>query len=180
VTLMLITKSRYIAGIQCLKRLYLIVHNPELAMQPDESVQSIIEQGQQIGLLARQMFVGGVTVESRDRDESLGSTRELIENPEIPAIYAWRDPRRLQSVRVSQRTKRVSVSAGDIGYLKEVSGAPRDCRREAHLATKIPSGEGTEGRIGSGRTSVALQGAEVALKAAVVRDVVIAICESCV
>jgi hypothetical protein len=49
---MLITKSKFIAGVQCLKRLYFIVHSPELRAQPDESGQSIIEQGRDVGLLA--------------------------------------------------------------------------------------------------------------------------------
>ena len=84
---MFITKSKYIAGVQCLKRLYLGVYSPELAAQPDESGQSIIEQGLDVGLLARQMFPGGVTVESRDRDQAIRSTRELLANPEIPAIF---------------------------------------------------------------------------------------------
>ncbi len=84
---MIITKSKYIAGVQCLKRLYLVVHSPELAVRPDESGQSIIEQGLEVGLLARQMFPDGVTVESRDRDQAIQTTRELIDNPEIPAIF---------------------------------------------------------------------------------------------
>ncbi|MEA3008084.1 MAG: hypothetical protein QOI94_3353, partial [Acidobacteriaceae bacterium] len=84
---MLITKSKFLAGNQCLKRLYWIVHSPELAVQPDESSQSIIEQGREVGLLARQMFPGGVTVESRDREEAIRATRELIENPEVPAVF---------------------------------------------------------------------------------------------
>jgi predicted RecB family nuclease len=84
---MLITKSKFIAGSQCLKRLYLLVHERELAAQPDESDQSIIEQGREVGLLARQMFPGGVAVESRDWEQAVRATRELIENPEIPAIF---------------------------------------------------------------------------------------------
>jgi predicted RecB family nuclease len=84
---MLITKSKFLAGTQCLKRLYWIVHSPEFAVQPEESVQSIIEQGRQVGLLARQMFPGGVTVEGRDREEAIRTTRELIANPEVPAIF---------------------------------------------------------------------------------------------
>ena len=84
---MLLTKTKFVAGSQCLKRLYFIVHQPELAAQPDESDQSIIEQGQQVGLLARQMFPGGVAVESRDREQAIRTTRELIDNPEIPAIF---------------------------------------------------------------------------------------------
>ena len=84
---MLITKSKFVAGSQCLKRLYLTVHAPELAIQPDESDQSIIDQGREVGLLARQMFPGGVAVESRYREEAIRATRELMENPEAPAIF---------------------------------------------------------------------------------------------
>src|SRR5947208_12730105 len=81
---MLISKSKFVAGVQCLKRLYLIVHEPELAARPDESGQAIIDQGQEVGLLAQQMFPCRVAVESRDREQAIRATRELIENPEIP------------------------------------------------------------------------------------------------
>jgi hypothetical protein len=84
---MLITKTKFLAGIQCLKRLYLTVHAPELEAQPDESDQSIIDQGREVGLLAGQMFPGGVVVDARNREEAVRATRELIENPEVPAIF---------------------------------------------------------------------------------------------
>jgi predicted RecB family nuclease len=84
---MLITKSKFLAGNQCLKRLYWIVHSPEMAAQRDESDQAIMKQGQQVGLLARQIFPGGVAVESRDRDQAIRMTRGLIDNPEISAIF---------------------------------------------------------------------------------------------
>jgi predicted RecB family nuclease len=84
---MLITKSKFVAGVQCLKRLYFMVHEPELAAQPDESDQAIINQGQEVGLLARKMFPGGITVESRDREQAIRMTRELIANREVPAIF---------------------------------------------------------------------------------------------
>jgi hypothetical protein len=51
---MRISKSNYVAGVQCLKRLYLQVHDPELAAQPDASAQAVMEQGGEAGLLARQ------------------------------------------------------------------------------------------------------------------------------
>jgi hypothetical protein len=84
---MLITKSRFVAGVQCLKRLYFMVHSPELAVQPDESGQAIIDQGREVGLLAQEMFPGGVAVESRDREQAIRMTRELIANREVPAIF---------------------------------------------------------------------------------------------
>jgi predicted RecB family nuclease len=84
---MLITKSKFMAGSQCLKRLYLSVHEAELAGEPDESSQSIIEQGQEVGLLARRMFPGGVAVDCKEREQAIRATRQLIQNPEVPAIF---------------------------------------------------------------------------------------------
>ena len=53
-----ISKSKFVAGVQCLKRLHLQVHQAELAAQPDAADEAIIEQGREIGLLARPMFRG--------------------------------------------------------------------------------------------------------------------------
>ena len=57
---MLITKSKFLAGTQCMKRLYWLVHSPEMAAQRGESDQSIMEQGREVGLLAQQMFAAFV------------------------------------------------------------------------------------------------------------------------
>jgi predicted RecB family nuclease len=83
-----ISKSKFVAGVQCLKRLYLQVHEPGLAAGPDASDQAIMEQGREVGLLARQMFPGGVEVDSSDGvEQAIRATRELIANPEVPAIF---------------------------------------------------------------------------------------------
>lgn len=44
-----ISKSKFIAGAQCLKRLYLQVHQPELAGEPDAATVAIMEQGREVG-----------------------------------------------------------------------------------------------------------------------------------
>jgi predicted RecB family nuclease len=83
-----ISKSKFVAGVQCLKRLYWQVHEPELAAGPDASDQAIMEQGREVGLVARQMFPGGVEVDSSDGvEQAIRATRELIANPEVPAIF---------------------------------------------------------------------------------------------
>src|SRR5271167_845413 len=84
---MRISKSKFCAGVQCLKRLYLQVHQPELAAEPDAAAGAIIEQGHEVGLLARQLFPGGVEVCERSLDQAIRTTRELVANPEIPAIF---------------------------------------------------------------------------------------------
>ena len=82
-----LSKSKFIAGRQCLKRLYLHVHEPDLAAEPDPAADAIIEQGREVGLLARQMFPGGVAVQSKSREEAIRATQELIANREAPAIF---------------------------------------------------------------------------------------------
>jgi hypothetical protein len=59
-----ISKSNYVAGVQCLKRLYWQVHEPGLAQELDASDQGIMEQGLEVGMLARQLFPGGIDVGS--------------------------------------------------------------------------------------------------------------------
>ncbi len=85
---MKISKTKFIAGVQCLKRLYLLVHAHELAAQPDGSNQAIIDQGREVGLLARQLFPGGVEVDgSGGLEAAIRTTRELVENSDVPAIF---------------------------------------------------------------------------------------------
>jgi hypothetical protein len=83
-----LSKSRYVAGVQCLKRLYWQVHEPELAAEPDASAYAIMEQGREVGMLVRQLFPGGVEVVSDGGlDQAIRATRELVANPEVPAIF---------------------------------------------------------------------------------------------
>src|SRR5208282_528917 len=85
---MRISKSKFVAGVQCLKRLYWQVHEPELAAERDAASEAIFEQGREVGLLARQMFPGGVAVDgSAGLDGAIRTTRELVANPEVPAIF---------------------------------------------------------------------------------------------
>ncbi len=44
-----ISKSKYMAGVQCLKRLYLLVHSPELGSGKTAADFALMEQGREIG-----------------------------------------------------------------------------------------------------------------------------------
>ncbi len=81
-----ISKSKYMAGVQCPKREYLEVRQPELAEDVDDGR---MEQGMEVGALAQQMFPGGVLVAAdyKHLSEAIRNTRELIANPEVPAIF---------------------------------------------------------------------------------------------
>ena len=75
------------AGCQCLKRLYWQVHQPELAAEPDAATEAIMQQGHDVGMLARRLFPGGVEVCERSLDQAIRTTRELVANREVPAIF---------------------------------------------------------------------------------------------
>jgi hypothetical protein len=84
---MRISKSKFVAGAQCLKRLYWQVHQPDLAAESDAAAYAIMEQGHEVGLLARQLFAGGVGISSGDPEQAIRITRELIANPDVSAIF---------------------------------------------------------------------------------------------
>ena len=75
------------AGVQCLKRLYLLVHSPELGTGKSASDFARMEAGREVGKLARQLFPGGVEVRTGNPEEAIRITQELIANPDIPAIF---------------------------------------------------------------------------------------------
>jgi len=102
-----ITKSKFIAGCQCLKRLYLLVNEPQVGRGKDASDFSLMAQGREVGKLAQQLFPGGVSVRTGDTAEAVRVTRELLANPEIPAIFegAFEHDRVLVRADVLQRRK---------------------------------------------------------------------------
>jgi hypothetical protein len=85
----LLSKSKFVAGVQCLKRLYWQMHEPELGAPPDEATETILQQGYEVGQLAHQLFPGGVAVEngSEDLRWALQRTQELVSDPKVPAIF---------------------------------------------------------------------------------------------
>jgi hypothetical protein len=83
----IISKSKYMAGVQCLKRLYLLVNEPRLGTGKTSADFALMEQGRQVGRLAHQLFPGGVLVRAGDPQEAIRVTRELIGNPDVPAIF---------------------------------------------------------------------------------------------
>jgi predicted RecB family nuclease len=84
-----LSKSRYLSGLQCHKRLYLEVRSPELASEPDEQLEGRLKMGIQIGELARESFPGGilVDVESLGIAGAVARTSELMAGPNVAAIF---------------------------------------------------------------------------------------------
>jgi hypothetical protein len=84
-----LSKSKFVAGVQCLKRLYWQMYRPDLAAEFDEQVQSIMEQGKAVGIEAQKAFPGGVLAEAdyRHTQVALEETARLMANPQVPVVY---------------------------------------------------------------------------------------------
>ena len=80
-----LSKSRFIAGLQCLKRLYLEVHQPELAGELDDQSMAVCEQGYEVGRWAQKVFPGGVLVEagSDEMGKALRQTEQAVADKDI-------------------------------------------------------------------------------------------------
>jgi Domain of unknown function(DUF2779) len=84
-----LSKSKFLSGLQCHKRLYLEVHQPSLATKPEAATQAMFDMGTEVGELARSRFPGGVlvTAGSRKTEAALDQTAELIRDLTVPAIF---------------------------------------------------------------------------------------------
>ena len=84
-----LSKSKFLSGLQCHKRLYLEIHQPTLATPPDVSTQAILNMGTEIGTLAQQCFHGGILVKAgfRQRETAIAETAVLLHGFGTPAIF---------------------------------------------------------------------------------------------
>ena len=84
-----LSKSKFMAGWQCLKRLYLEVQQPELLGEPDEQTRAVFEQGHEVGRQARKKFPGGVLIEAgpEEMGKALKRTNLAAADEQCPAIF---------------------------------------------------------------------------------------------
>lgn len=82
-----LTKSRYVAGLQCLRRLWLLVHEPPEYEEPPPG--SPLDVGQIIGAKAHLLFSGGVLVDEEPwrHAEAVTRTAALMADTSVPAIF---------------------------------------------------------------------------------------------
>ena len=81
-----LTKSRYLSWLQCPKRLWLEVHQPDLQADLSLAQQRIIQQGTEVGAFARTYFPGGVLIDSSDRQQAIIQTQAAILG-DVPYIF---------------------------------------------------------------------------------------------
>ena len=80
-----LTKSRYLAGLQCSRRLWRLVHQP--LPEDDQAGSARADAAREMGLGARTLFAGGVAIDDADHAAAVRRTAQLLADPAIPAIF---------------------------------------------------------------------------------------------
>ena len=77
------------AGLQCLKRLYLECYERELADPIDERQQAIFDTGTGVGELAREVYPDGRLVEEQyfELAKAIQTTEKVLADITVPAIF---------------------------------------------------------------------------------------------
>lgn len=85
----LLSKSRYLSGLQCARRLWLGRHGTDLATPAGPEREAIFALGHEIGRHAHALFPGGVLVseEAWRHDDAIARTRELLGDPSVSALF---------------------------------------------------------------------------------------------
>ncbi|MFC1728212.1 DUF2779 domain-containing protein [Nanoarchaeota archaeon] len=84
---MLISKSKYLIGLQCPKYFWTAFHDPDKIPKPDAATERKFEQGNLVGDLAKESFPGGIDIPSDDFMGNINQTKELL-NEKKPLFEA--------------------------------------------------------------------------------------------
>jgi len=85
-----LTKKTFLAGAQCLKRLWWEMYDPSaLETRPTPTARFRMEEGAKVGVIARTYVPGGRLIKrgGRSLNAILADTREAIADQSVPAIY---------------------------------------------------------------------------------------------
>jgi len=84
-----LSKSRFLAGLQCHLRLWYQCYNPNLASEISPTQQAIFDAGQEVGRLATRLYPGGVLIEEDHlhHEGAVQSTLAAMEDANVQAIF---------------------------------------------------------------------------------------------
>jgi len=76
---MMLSKSKYLIGLQCPKYLWRMYHEPEKIPEPTPSQKFRFEQGHLVEEYAWKLFPDGINIEIENISKNLEETKKLLE-----------------------------------------------------------------------------------------------------
>jgi hypothetical protein len=85
----MLSKSRFLSGLQCPLRLWYECYNRELIPETSPGQEAIFDTGNEVGELATKLYPGGILIEEDHlhHEAAVRKTLDAIANPDVPAIY---------------------------------------------------------------------------------------------
>ena len=77
-TLKILSKSKYLNGLQCPKLLWISVNAKEKIPEIDEAKQKIFDEGHIVGEFAKKLFPEGIDIEYEDFSKNLDKTKSYF------------------------------------------------------------------------------------------------------
>jgi len=74
----LLSKTKYITGLQCPRLIWMQFHEPEKIPETDAVTQYIFDQGHEVGYLAKKLFPGGIDVPQDNFMGNIEKTKALL------------------------------------------------------------------------------------------------------
>ena len=75
----ILTKSKYLTGLQCPRLIWTQFHEPEKIPETDPVTQYIFDQGHLVGELAKRLYPNGIDIPTDDFMGNIKQTKELLE-----------------------------------------------------------------------------------------------------
>ena len=84
-----LSKSRFVAGLQCPLRLWNQCYRAELAAEPSPAQQALFDTGHEVGRLATRLYPGGALIEEDHlhHEEAVRSTLQALATHSLSALY---------------------------------------------------------------------------------------------
>ena len=71
----ILSKSKYLVGLQCPKYLWILFHEKERIPEPDKSTQYRFDQGRLVGELAKSLYPTGINIPTDNFKNNLEKTQ---------------------------------------------------------------------------------------------------------
>jgi len=82
-----LTKSTYMSGLQCGKRLYLERKQPQLRPPRTQAEEELLRSGSEVGAVARTRYPGGTTIPGGGEAAALAATKRALADAKVPALF---------------------------------------------------------------------------------------------
>jgi CRISPR/Cas system-associated exonuclease Cas4 (RecB family) len=137
-----LSKSRFQAGLQCPKRLFLECYHYDDRDNVNSAQEAIFEMGQEVGHLAQKRFPGGhlVDFDAFHQKEANEETKSLLEDPSITTIYEAAFTHDNIKIRVDILTK---VGQGEVDLIEVKSSTRVKDEHHTDLAVQVYVVEGS-------------------------------------